>query len=167
MAEPFLGEIKLVAFGFPPKGWAFCNGQLMAINVNQALFSLLGTTYGGDGRTNFALPDLRSRVPLHVSASFPLGVAGGESQHTLTVAEIPAHTHRATARAQGGDNPSPSGRAWGLQPAAQSYATAVSSPPAAMPAAQAAGGDQPHENRPPLLVLNFIIALQGIFPSRN
>ena len=166
MADAFIGEIKLVSFTFAPRGWAFCNGQLLPININQALFSLLGTTYGGDGRTNFALPDLRDRVPLHVSASLPLGLAGGEAQHALTAAEMPAHTHRATARAGNGDAPSPAGRAWGLEPAAQSYTADVSST-AAMPSVRGAGASQPHENRPPHTVLNFIIALQGIFPSRN
>jgi microcystin-dependent protein len=168
MATPFLGEIRLLPFTFAPKGWALCNGQLLAINQNQALFALLGTSYGGDGRTTFALPDLRGRIPMDTSDSHPLGEAVGEIQHTLTAAELPAHAHVATARNQEGNDPSPAGRAWGIESAAQSYG-APSSPPVAMSPNTVAsvGGGQPHENRPPYLVLNFCIALQGIFPSRN
>jgi len=168
MADPFLGEIRAVTFAFAPKGWALCNGQLLPINQNQALFALLGTTYGGNGTTNFALPDLQARVPLHASAAHVLGQSGGEAQHTLTVAEMPGHTHAPAARAQNGDNPSPAGRAWGLRPADETYASASSTLVAMSPQAIAqTGGGQPHENRPPFLVLNFVIALQGIFPSRN
>src|SRR6476646_5550504 len=108
MAEPFLSEIRIVSFGFPPKGWALCDGQLLPINQNQALFSLLGTTFGGDGRVNFGLPDLRSRVPIHVGNSHTLGERGGEQAHTLSIAELPSHTHavRASTVASGGvDNP--------------------------------------------------------------
>src|SRR5215213_8016475 len=97
MAEPFLSEIRLMSFNFAPKGWALCNGQLLPINQNQALFSLLGTTYGGDGRVNFALPDLRGKVPIHVGSGFTLGEKGGEQAHTLSIAELPTHTHVAEA----------------------------------------------------------------------
>jgi microcystin-dependent protein len=168
MGTPYLGEIRAVSFNFAPKGWALCNGQLLPINQNQALFALLGNTYGGNGTTTFALPDLQARVPLHASAAHVLGQAAGEAQHTLTAAEMPAHTHAPAARAQAGDNPSPAGRAWGQQPADKTYAPASSALVAMSPQAVApAGGGQPHENRPPFLVLNFVIALQGIFPSRN
>src|ERR687892_1052241 len=109
MAEPFLSEIRIFSFNFPPKGWAFCNGQLLPINQNQALFSLLGTTYGGDGRVNFALPDLRARVPMHEGSGHTLGERGGEQAHTLTVTELPAHTHAANAAANAGDTPIPTG----------------------------------------------------------
>ncbi|HEX4334295.1 MAG TPA: tail fiber protein [Polyangiaceae bacterium] len=168
MGTPFLGEIRAVTFNFAPKGWAFCNGQLLAINQNQALFSLLGTTYGGNGTTTFALPDLQARVPLHASTTHTLGQAGGEAQHTLTAAEMPAHTHAAIARHANGDNPSPAGRAWGLQPVDQTYAIATSPLVAMSPAAVgSAGGAQPHPNLPPYLVVNFVIALTGIFPARS
>src|SRR5881628_2842327 len=122
MAEPFLSEIRIMSFVFAPKGWALCNGQFLPINQNQALFSLLGTTYGGNGTTNFALPNLQGRTLLNRSGSHPLGQAAGEDAHTLTTAEIPTHTHVATARAQNGDNPSPAGRAWGLRSSDQTYA---------------------------------------------
>lgn len=168
MGTPFLGEIRAVSFNFPPKGWAFCNGQLLPINQNQALFALLGTTYGGNGTTTFALPNLQGRAPLHAAASHVIGEAGGEGVHTLTTAEIPAHIHAPAARVHDGDNPSPAGRAWGLQPTAQSYAPVFAPPVAMSPQAIAAtSGGQAHENWPPYLVLNFVIALQGIFPSRN
>jgi microcystin-dependent protein len=168
MGTPYLGEIRAVSFTFAPKGWAMCNGQLLPINQNQALFSLLGTTYGGNGTTTFALPNLQARVPLHMSAAHVLGESGGEAQHTLTSTEMPAHTHAAIARAANGDNPSPAGRAWGLQPADQTYAVATS-PLVAMSAQSigSAGGAQPHPNWPPYLVLNFVIAVAGIFPSRS
>src|SRR5258708_2105446 len=107
MAEPFLAEIKLIAFTFPPKGWAFCNGQLLPINQNQALFSLLGTTYGGDGRTNFALPNLQGRVPVHVGNGILLGQSGGEVTHQLTIAEMAAHTHIPNASSNAADAASP------------------------------------------------------------
>jgi microcystin-dependent protein len=168
MSTPFLGEIRGISFNFPPKGWAMCNGQVLPINQNQALFSLLGTTYGGNGISTFALPNLQSRVPLHASTTHVLGESGGEAQHTLTTAEMSAHTHAPAARAQAGDNPSPAGRAWGQRPADQTYAPASSTLVAMSPQAVAAvGGGQPHENRPPFLVINFVIALVGIFPSRN
>src|SRR5215472_16045260 len=118
MAEPFLGEIKLVAFTFPPKGWAFCNGQLLPINQNQALFSLLGTTYGGNGMTNFALPDLRGRMPVHIgtppqgSINLPLGQSGGQYTHTLTQSELPVHTHTPRAQSQVGGQTDPSDAVW-------------------------------------------------------
>jgi microcystin-dependent protein len=168
MGTPYLGEIRAVTFNFAPKGWALCNGQLLAINQNQALFSLLGTTYGGNGTTNFALPNLQNRVPLHVSSTHILGQAAGEAQHTLTVAEMPVHAHVPAARKANGDNPSPAGRAWGLTPVDQTYAPA-GSPLVAMSGAAVAnaGGGQAHQNWPPYLVINFVIALQGIFPSRN
>jgi microcystin-dependent protein len=168
MSNPFLAEIRAVAFTFAPRGWAFCNGQVLPIKQNQALFSLLGTTYGGDGITTFALPDLRARTPLHASATHPLGQAAGASTHTLTVAELPAHAHVATARVQAGDNPSPAGRLWGTQPDAQTYAAGSPTLVAMSPqAVTPAGGGQPHENTSPYLALNFVIALQGIFPSRS
>jgi len=170
MAEPFLGEIRLAGFGIIPRGWTQCNGQTLSIAQNQALFSLLGTTYGGNGVTTFQLPNLQARIPMHTSnsGSFTLGAVGGETTHTLTLLETAAHTHQALARNAAGDNASPTGRAWGQQPASVSYSTALTSLVTMGPSSVAPfGGNQPHPNESPYLVVNFIIALQGIFPSRN
>jgi microcystin-dependent protein len=165
MATPFLSEIRIVSFNFPPKGWALCNGQLMPINQNQALFALLGTTYGGDGITTFALPNLQGRMPIHEGAGFTLGQASGEQTHTLLYAEMPLHTHSAVASSSQANTGSAPGNFWanGNQPAYASNAN-VSLNPATV---NNMGGSQPHENMPPYLVLNFCIALQGIFPSQN
>jgi microcystin-dependent protein len=165
MSEPFLGEIKIISWNFAPKGWAFCNGQLMLINQNQALFSILGTTYGGDGRVTFALPDLQGRAPFHVGVGLVLGEKGGESTHTLTTAEMPAHTHTPNANNALGDQGSPAGNYW----AQQAFTAYAANPDGQMSptAVGNSGGSQPHDNLSPYLVLNFIIALQGIFPSRN
>ncbi|QDZ15315.1 phage tail protein [Humibacter ginsenosidimutans] len=168
MSEAYLGEIRVVSFTFAPKGWAFCNGQLLAINQNQALFSLLGTTYGGDGRANFALPDLRARMPIAyggTGAGANLGAVGGEAAHTLTVTELPAHTHVPSA-GPSANQTSPAGGFWGTTSAA---AYAATTPNSAMSptAVSQVGGSQAHENQSPYLGLNFVIALQGIFPSRT
>jgi microcystin-dependent protein len=164
MSSPYLAEIRIFSFNFPPKGWAFCNGQLLPINQNQALFSLLGTTYGGNGTTNFALPNLQGSTPIYTGNGFTLGQVGGEVNHTLTVAEMPAHTHLLTASSAPADQSVTAGTVWAKAPAA--YDT---SPGTAMSQAEIpnAGGSQPHNNMQPYLVLNFSIALQGIFPSRN
>ena len=155
-----------MSFNFPPKGWASCDGQLLPINQNQALFSLLGTTFGGDGRVNFGLPDLRSRVPIHTGSGHTLGERGGEATHTLTIAEMPAHTQQAFASANGPTVTSPANNFWasntGFAPYGNLTDTAMS--PAAI---SNAGGSQPHENMSPYLTLNYCIALQGIFPSQN
>jgi microcystin-dependent protein len=165
MASPYLAEIRIFSFNFPPKGWAMCNGQLLPINQNQALFALLGTTYGGDGRTTFALPDLRGRVPIHFGGGFTLGQGGGEEAHTLQSAEMASHTHVVTAAADTADQTSPVGNYWANpgQNAFNPTANTAMSPSAVT----AVGGSQPHENMSPFLVLNVCIALQGIFPSRN
>lgn len=166
MSEPFLGEMKIISFNFPPKGWAFCNGQLLPINQNQALFSILGTTYGGDGRVTFALPNLQGRTPNHVGGGFTLGELGGEVTHTLSIAEVPAHIHSANATMNTSNSAAPGGNFWGNA----GLASYNPSPPnAAMSgsAISSAGGSQAHENLQPYLVLNVIIALQGIFPSQN
>jgi len=165
MSEPFLGEIKIISWNFPPKGWTFCNGQLQPINQNQALFSILGTTYGGDGRTTFALPNLQGRMPVHVGDGIALGELGGESAHTLNISEIPAHTHVPVGSPNTASATGPTANLW----AAKTTNPYTGSPNSAMkPACIAAtGGSQPHENMSPYLVLNFVIALQGIFPSQN
>ena len=163
--EPFLGEIKIISWNFPPKGWAFCNGTLLPINQNQALFSILGTTYGGDGRQTFGLPNLQGRMPVHIGNGFALGELGGETSHTLNLSELPAHNHVPTASANAADQGSPAGNLWansGELNYAGTGSTAMN--PGSV---TAVGGSQPHENMSPYLVLNFIIALQGIFPSPN
>ena len=165
MAEPFLSEIRIFSFGFPPKGWAPCNGSLLPINQNQALFSLLGTTYGGDGRTNFGLPNLQGNVPIHMGNGHTLGERGGEQAHTLSIAEIPTHTHAWMGIGTAANQPGPTGAVLGN--AAQYNTTATNL--VALQANQLgnAGGSQAHLNMQPFLVLNFSIALQGIFPSQT
>lgn len=165
MSEPFLGEIKIVSFNFPPKGWALCNGQLLPINQNQALFALLGTTYGGDGRVTFALPNLQGRVPFHLGNGFVLGQTDGEATHTLNVGEMPAHNHVALGNSAEGSVVIPTGNFWAKGPASAYGPTPDGSMAAA--ALDASGGSQPHNNMSPYLVLNFVIALQGIFPSQS
>lgn len=165
MAEPFLSEIRIMSFEFAPKGWALCNGQLLPINQNQALFSLLGPTFGGDGRVNFALPDLRGRVPIHVGSGHTLGERGGEQAHTLSIAELPTHTHVVTGSGNNADNPVPVGAAFA---AANNVYTSATSLTSLAPGIVAnTGGSQAHLNMQPFLTLSFCIALQGIFPSPN
>lgn len=165
MSQPFLGEVKMTGFTFAPRGWAHCNGQILSIAQNTALFSLLGTTYGGNGQTTFALPDLRSRVPVHPGSTISLGQQSGEEMHTLIQSEIPQHSHIPQGNTGAPDSSGPSGAAWATSPS-NAYATTANATmnPASV---AAAGGSQPHENMPPFLVVNFVIALQGIFPSRN
>ena len=165
MAEPFLSEIRIMSFVFAPKGWALCNGQLLPINQNQALFSLLGTTYGGDGRVNFALPDLRARTPIHTGNGHTLGERGGEQAHTLSIAELPTHTHVAQASPSNANSPTPAGNV--LASALNTYRGPdglVSLHPQSV---ANVGGSQAHLNLQPFLTLNLCIALQGIFPSPN
>jgi microcystin-dependent protein len=165
MAEPFLSEIRIMAFGFAPKGWALCNGQILQISQNQALFSLIGTTYGGNGVTTFGLPNLQGRTANHVGTGFVLGQAAGEATHTLTTNEVPSHTHTANGSSTAADSDLP----------AQNYLGAadnIYAPPAHLTAIHSstvtsAGGGQPHDNMQPYLVLNFCIALTGIFPTQN
>ncbi len=165
MAEPFLSEIRLMSFVFAPKGWALCNGQLLPINQNQALFSLLGTTFGGDGRVNFALPDLRGRTPIHVGSSHTLGERGGEQAHTVSIAEIPSHTHVARAAAVAGDAPTPTGNLLGASPGNPRFRPATNLAAMAPGTVANVGGSQAHLNMQPFLTISFCIALQGIFPS--
>lgn len=165
MAEPFLSEIRIMSFVFAPKGWALCNGQLLPINQNQALFSLLGTTFGGDGRVNFALPDLRARTPIHVGSGHTLGERGGEQAHTLSIAELPTHAHLAMAQSGTGTQLPPVGAT--LAQTSNVY-RAPDNLVSLMPGTIAnTGGSQAHLNMQPFLTLSFCIALQGIFPSPN
>lgn len=166
MGTPYLSEVKIVSFNFAPKGWALCNGQFLPINQNQALFSLLGTMYGGNGQTTFALPDLRGKGPIHLAEGFIQGQVGGEETHTLSISEMPQHNHFVTASASAtGGNNAPAGRFLGggnnvynnLQPSTTMSPTTISN----------TGGSQPHDNRQPYLVVNYVIALVGVFPSQN
>lgn len=166
MSEPFLGEIQAMSFNFPPKGWAFCNGQLLPINQNQALFALLGTTFGGDGQTNFALPNLRGRAPIHAGNGHTLGETAGASSVTLTQQQMPTHPHEANAGSGAGTQPTPGG-AFLANGGSDFYTPPANLTPMAPDAAANAGGSQPHNNMMPCLVFNFCIALTGIFPSRN
>ncbi len=165
MSTPFLGEIKIISWTFAPKGWAFCNGQLLPIAQNQALFSLLGTTYGGNGQTTFALPDLRGCVPFHVGGGLAQGQRAGEQAHTLTLQELPTHTHVPLGSSNSANAVSPAENVWASF-SGDGYATTANTTlnPESI---TNTGGSQPHENMSPYLVLNFCIALQGIFPSRN
>jgi microcystin-dependent protein len=180
MSTPFMSEIKVMAFNFPPKGWAFCNGQLMPINQNQALFSLLGTTYGGNGQTNFALPDLRGRVPIHTGNGHILGEAAGATAVTISQSTMPTHMHSlqgipltpptAIGNSVGTNNTFAQGLV-GLQGGGTAAVSLYGAPnnPVALGAGMVTntGGSQPHNNMMPYLALTFCIALQGIFPSRN
>ncbi|GAC1369320.1 MAG: tail fiber protein [Actinomycetota bacterium] len=168
MSEAFLSEIRIMSFGFPPKGWALCNGQLLPINQNQALFSLLGTTYGGDGRQTFALPNLQGRVPIHTGNGGPiLGQQLGEQAHTLSISEMPTHTHALQASSSAGNDPTPASHVL-ASPLNSTYRPfdSASGPMAAGTVANT-GASQPHENMQPYLTLSFCIALQGIFPTQN
>ncbi|HEX8198541.1 MAG TPA: tail fiber protein [Pyrinomonadaceae bacterium] len=166
MSEPFLGEIKMISWNYPPKGWAFCNGQFMPINQNQALFALFGVMYGGNGQTTFALPDLRGRSPFHVGNGLNTqGQVGGEIAHTLSVSEMPAHFHSFSCNTNTGTVVAPLNNVW----AATTQNPYVSNGNSAMAPESITntGGSQAHNNLQPYLVINFIVALQGIFPSRN
>jgi microcystin-dependent protein len=169
MSTPYISEIRLMSFNFPPKGWAFCNGQVLSIQQNQVLFALLGTTYGGNGTTTFALPNLQGLVPIHFSNGYALGSTGGAQSHTLTVAEMPAHVHATNASTNAAGSSSPSGTLL-ARPTADIYAPVTSNQdlvPLASTTLGSAGGSQAHSNQQPYLTLSFCIALQGIFPTRN
>lgn len=166
MSEPFLSEIRIMSFNFPPKGWAFCNGQLLPINQNQALFSLLGTTYGGDGRVNFALPNLQGKVPIHFGNGHTLGETAGSSSVTVNIQQLPQHVHLLQATNTTATLDAPGGKLLGAAPIS-AYGPAASLTPMAAGTVSNVGGSQPHNNMMPYLVLNFCIALQGIFPSPN
>jgi len=168
MSEPFLAEIRIMGFNFAPRGWATCDGQILPINQNQSLYSLLGTTYGGDGRTTFALPDLRGRTPVHPGADgVTLGQKTGEETHVLTVAEMPNHTHTAQVSPAAGTTPVPTGNVLASTAPSEVYHGDASRSAMRTGTVGSVGGNQPHDNMQPFTTLNFCIALQGLFPSRN
>jgi microcystin-dependent protein len=175
VGTPFLSELRIMSFNFAPKSWALCNGQLLPINQNQALFSLLGTTYGGDGRVNFGLPNLQGRVPIHMGNGFTLGQLGGEVSHTVNISEMAAHNHMMEATAATATEQIPPNTSYLGQAQAQGnpkqnvniYGTATLTGQMASAVIGQTGGSQPHPNQQPFLVLSVCIALQGIFPSQN
>jgi microcystin-dependent protein len=168
MAEPFTSEIRIMSFGYAPRGWAMCNGQLLPINQNQALFSLLGTTFGGDGRVNFALPDLRGQTPIHVGQGHVVGEKGGEQAHTVTISEMPLHTHTASASSSDANTPLLPNNLLAKSTQANLYRTPSSNQVALNPGTVTnVGGSQAHLNMQPFLTLTFCIALTGIYPSQN
>lgn len=166
MSTPFLGEIKIVSFGFAPRGWALCNGQLLPINQNQPLFSLFGTTYGGDGRVNFALPDMQGRTPFHQGAGFTMGQRAGSTAVTLNITQLPSHTHAGQGVSSTPNINNPAGHLW-CQQASNAYSTAAPNAAMATTGITPTGGSLPHPNLSPYLVLTMIVALQGIFPSQT
>lgn len=172
MATPYIGEIRMFAGSFAPQGWALCWGQTMPISENDALFTLIGTTYGGDGQTTFNLPDLRSRVPVHMGyqggITYTIGQTGGLETVTLTAQQLPAHQHAPLANATG-NSLTPGGNVWASSPAVQFVEPLPANLNANMPAdsISTAGGGQPHENRIPFLAINFIISLYGIYPTQS
>ena len=167
MSTPYIGEIRVFAGNFAPVGWLLCQGQLLPIADYDVLFNLIGTTYGGDGQNTFALPDLASRIPYHQGSGYVLGQSGGVEQVTLTQQQIPAHTHNANASSANADQPGPAGNVWGAG-SLTSYTSTQSANVTMNPAALVpAGGNQPHENMPPFVCVNFIIATEGIYPSPN
>jgi microcystin-dependent protein len=168
VSTPFLAEVKIISWNFPPKGWAFCNGALLPISQNQPLFAVIGTYYGGNGIQNFALPNLQGRTPVHTGGPIggAVGTLGGEEMHTLSQSEMPAHLHMLQGVTQAGTVEIPAGN-FLAQTGSQAYHAAASLQPMAPTAIANVGASQPHENRAPFLVLNFVIALSGIYPSRN
>jgi microcystin-dependent protein len=166
MSDPFLSEIRMFSFQFAPRGWAMCNGATLPIGQNRALFSVLGTTFGGDGVDTFALPDLRARVPLHLGSGLPLGARGGEAAHRLTTFEMPAHVHVAQGSSLQANSVSPWGALMAVRPT-QAYRAPANLVPLNADSVAMEGGGQPHPNMQPYLTLNFCIALEGMFPSRN
>lgn len=167
MSEPFLGEIRPLSFNFAPKGWATCDGQLLPINQNQALFALLGTMYGGNGQTTFGLPDLRGRAGMHVSQTHPQGESAGAESIPLSLAQLPPHSHPANASDVIASQASPAGKFWAQDADGNVVFNSTGATPMAADAIGPAGAGQPHPNMQPFLVVNYCIALQGIFPSRS
>ena len=165
MAQPYVGEIRMFAGNFAPAGWMFCEGQLLPISENETLFQLIGTTYGGDGQSTFALPDLRGRLPLHQGNGFILAETGGAEEITLTVQQIPAHTHPLLASTAGGTLPDAQNRVVASSPSIDMYIQDEPTSPLNAQVVSPVGGSQPHTNFQPYLCIDFIISLFGIFPS--
>ena len=168
MSQPYVGEIRMFAGNFAPVGWMFCEGQLLAISENTTLFQLIGTTYGGDGQSTFQLPDLRGRIPVHQGPGFTIGERAGVESVTLTVQQLPAHTHQAQCKSTAGELGTPANAVWAASATDQAIysnaATTVNMNSSALPPS---GGSQPHDNMAPYLVVSFIISLFGIFPSQS
>jgi microcystin-dependent protein len=166
MSEPYVGEIRMVGFNFAPVNWAFCNGQLLPISEYEVLFTLIGTTYGGDGQTTFALPNLQGRIPFHQGSSYVIGQLSGTETVTLAANQLPVHTHALATSSAGGTQSAPTGGYWAQSPLGE-YSTEAAAHSMAPTAVGSTGGSQPHDNLPPFLVVNFIISLYGVFPSQN
>jgi len=167
MAEPFVGEIRFFSFGIIPNGWAPCNGQTLQINTNQALYSILGNRFGGDGRTTFALPNLQGRTPVNVSNHYSIGTVGGDTTHTLTLQEIPEHTHQPQASLSAATLPNPSGKVWGTTPDSAPIYASTANTTMSTSAISVTGASQPHSNMQPYTTVSFCIALTGIYPPRS
>ncbi len=165
MAQPYVGELRLFAGNFAPAGWMFCDGQLLPISENETLFNLIGTTYGGDGQTTFALPDLRGRVPVHQGSGVVLAETGGAEQVTLTASQMPAHNHALRASTAVGTGSAPGGALLAATGTANSYGSGAPTQGMAPGALAPQGGSQPHDNMGPYLAVSYIISLFGIFPS--
>jgi len=166
MSQPFVGEIRMFGGNFAPAGWAFCDGSLIPISENETLFNLIGTTYGGDGQSTFALPDLRSRVPVHQGPGFTIGQSGGAETVTLTTAQIPSHSHVPQGNSGVGSQPNPTGNVW-AQSALNQFSNGTANVAMAPAAIGSAGGSQPHDNMLPFLTVSFILSLFGVFPSQS
>jgi microcystin-dependent protein len=167
MSQPFIGEIRMFGGNFAPAGWAFCDGQLLPISENDALFTLIGTTYGGDGQETFALPNLQSRIPVHVGSGFVLAQQGGEEQVTLTTNQIPVHSHTLNADENQGTQLSPTNNIVAQTQNPFMYRAITPNLPMNANSVLPAGGSQPHDNMLPFLVISFIISLFGVFPSQS
>ena len=167
MSQPFIGEIRMFAGNFAPVGWSFCNGAIIPIDQNDALFNLIGTTYGGDGQTTFALPNLQSRVPIHVGPGFALGQSGGAESVTLTTSQIPAHSHVPQGDSGAATLPGPGSNVWAANNTLTPYANVAPTDAMAANAIGSSGGSQPHDNMIPFLCINFILSLFGVFPSQS
>jgi microcystin-dependent protein len=167
MSSPFVGEIRMFAGNFAPAGWAFCNGALLPISENETLFNLIGTTYGGDGQSTFALPNLQSRVPIHVGPGLTLGESGGVETVTLTTSQIPSHSHTPLADSNAASQADPSNNVWAAQNTLTPYSDQPPTSALASTAIGSSGGSQPHDNMLPYLVINFILSLFGVFPSQS
>jgi microcystin-dependent protein len=166
-SQPFIGEILIVPYNFAPQGFALCEGQLQSIAQNTALFALIGTTYGGDGVSTFALPDLRGRVPIHQGGAYIIGELGGEESVTLSISQIPAHDHAISGQSAVGTTSIPTGSVWASQSHLSAYSSASPDMSMNLASVSSTGGNQPHDNRSPYLTVNYIIAVNGIFPSRD